>query len=165
MMIPCGDINDVNEFSIFVSFCFVLDSVLPPFGGRDDAMSEERIAHILNEASTLMKNSTPSALQHQLKDEQQHQHQHQHQHQQQHLRHSVSSLQEDSRSNEDFKSPPLHSCSSPLYKDQAKPASSDTSNQVQTNSSHLRSEDINPEKMARLYQEIMARAPREAFSK
>lgn len=142
-----------------VWFGFVADSVLPPFGGREDAMSEERIAHILNEASTLMKNSTPSALQHQLKDEQQHQHQPQQQ------RHSISSVQEDSRSNEDFKSPPLHSCSSPLFKEQTKPSPSEAIGQAQANAPHLRSDDINPEKMARLYQEIMARAPREAFSK
>lgn len=152
-------------------FVLVADSVLPPFGGREDAMSEERIAHILNEASTLMKNSTPSSVlqqQHQLKDEQQHQHQSQSQPQPQPPRHSISSsVQEDSRSNEDFKSPPLHSCSSPLFKEQTKtsPAETTIGGQAQANAGHLRSEDINPEKMARLYQEIMARAPREAFSK
>ncbi|KAI9590677.1 hypothetical protein GQX74_008844 [Glossina fuscipes] len=118
------------------------NSGLPPYGGRDDSMSDERIAHILNEASSMMKSSVSSGLQHQLKDEQQRR------------------VHEDSHSNEDSKSP-LQPCPSPFFKEQIK-QTQDSCIQSQSNP-HIRQEDVNPEKMARLYQEIMTRAPREAF--
>lgn len=123
---------------ILIKSCFCLllsDSGLPPYGaGRDDSMSDDRIAHILNEASSLMKGSPGSMQQ------------------------RGSSLQEDSHSNEDSKSP-HQPCSSPFYRDSLK-------SQMETSlpaPGHLRPDEVNPEKMARLYQEIMARAPREAF--
>lgn len=129
-------------FLFFLSQSFISDSGLPPYGGRDDSMSDERIAHILNEASSMMKSSVSSGLQHQLKDEQQRR------------------VHEDSHSNEDSKSP-LQPCPSPFFKEQIK-QTQDSCIQNQSNP-HIRQEDVNPEKMARLYQEIMTRAPREAF--
>lgn len=94
-------------------------------------MSDDRLAHILNEASSLMKGSG-SALQ----------------------QHQRSQMSEDTHSNEDSKSP-HQPCSSPFYKDHIKTP--------MESQGHLRPDEVNPEKMARLYQEIMARAPREAF--
>lgn len=122
--------------------CF-LDSGLPPYGGgRDDSMSDERIAHILNEASSLMKTSGPGGL---------------HQHQEHQRR--ASTIPEDSRSNDDSKSP-HQPCASPFLRDHHSKSQGETPMPGQQ---HLRPDDMNPEKMARLYQELMARAPREAF--
>lgn len=122
----------------------ILDSGLPPYGtgggGRDDSMSDERIAHILNEASSLMKSSGPSAMHHE------------------HQR-RASTIPEDSRSNDDSKSP-HQPCSSPFYKEHHSKSQGET---VMPGQGHLRPDEMNPEKMARLYQELMARAPREAF--
>lgn len=109
-------------------------------------MSDERIAHILNEASSLMKSSAAggaSSL---------------HASQLEHQRRS-STLGEDSRSNDDSKSP-HQPCSSPFFKDHHNKSQGET---VMPGQGHLRGDDMNPEKMARLYQELMARAPREAF--
>ena len=103
-------------------------------------MSDERIAHILNEASSLMKSSGPSGL---------------HEHHQR----RASTIPEDSRSNDDSKSP-HQPCSSPFFKEHNSKSLGET---VMPGQSHLRPDDMNPEKMARLYQELMARAPREAF--
>lgn len=117
---------------------------MPPYGsgGRDDSMSDERLAHILNEASSLMKSSGGSSM------HAQHEHQRR-----------SSTIPEDSRSNDDSKSP-HQPCSSPFYKEHHSKSQGET---VMPGQGHMRPDEMNPEKMARLYQELMARAPREAF--
>ncbi|XP_059622161.1 homeobox protein cut isoform X3 [Phlebotomus argentipes] len=70
------------------------DSAMPPYGRPEDSMTDERIAHILSEASNLMK--TPG--------------------QQPPMSQSSMGHQEDTHSNEDSKSP-HNQCTSPFSKD------------------------------------------------
>lgn len=130
---------------------------MPPYGGREDSISDDRIAHILNEASSMIKNSTPGSLQQQLKEAEQRQLQ-----QEQHRR---SAHDESQHSNEDSKSPhPL--CTSPFYKSnsqlkQEQEAAAAAAAQQQQH--RLRQEqELTPDKMARIYQEFLMRTPREA---
>lgn len=105
---------------------------LPPFGRPENDLTEERLAHILNEANHLQ----------QIKREQ---------------------LPEDSRSNEDSKSP--RGCESPFSRD------SNLSKKLKK----YENDDIPQEKVMRIYQEELAklmgrkiddlRPPREGFPK
>lgn len=99
------------------------DSGLPPFGrGDDNSMGDDRIAHILSEASGMMKPQQMSMSSHQ--------------------------QNEDSRSNDDMDSTHDQS-SSPFSKER-----------------RMRNDDMSREKMARIYQEELAKLmSRDAFPK
>ncbi|XP_017490740.1 PREDICTED: homeobox protein cut isoform X2 [Rhagoletis zephyria] len=148
---------DDNAVMLLKSLIPKKDSGLPPYGGREDSMSDDRLAHIFNEASSLIKNSTPGSLQQQLKEAEQRQLQ-----QEQHRR---SAHDDSQHSNEDSKSPhPL--CTSPFYKStsqlkQEQEAAAAAAAQQQQH--RLRQEqELTPDKMARIYQEFLMRTPREA---
>jgi len=118
-------------------------------------MSEDRIAHILSEASSLMKQG--GVVPHREQERRSH-------------------GGEDSHSNEDSKSPP-QSCTSPFFKveqqlkqhqhlnpDQAAAAQQrerEREQREREQQQRLRHEDLAQDKMARLYQELIARTPRE----
>lgn len=124
------------------------DSGMPSFGRGDD--NDDRISHILNEASNMMK---PSLSGQQSQQAQQLSSQMHLQHHQQ----SSHSQHDDSRDNDDSDS--LHNqCTSPFSKD--------------SQNRRLRkydNDDISHEKVARIYQEELAklitRAPRDGFPK
>lgn len=55
----------INAKKIFFVLELFLDSGLPPFGrGDDSGMGDDRIAHILSEASGMMKPQSQMSLQH-----------------------------------------------------------------------------------------------------
>lgn len=100
-------------------------------------MPDDRLAHMFSEASSMIKNSSSSELD-QLRRSSQH----------------------ETHSNEDdSKSPQQSSCTSPFYKEQLSGSKSDLAAGQQQ---RLRQEEMTQEKMMRLYQEIMSRAPRES---
>lgn len=118
-----------------IFFVFISDSGLPPFGrGDDSGMGDDRIAHILSEASGMMK---PSLGNSQSQPPMSLSHHHQN---------------DDSRSNDDSDS--LHNQSlSPFSKDSRRARKYDN-------------DDISREKMARIYQEELAKLmTRDAFPK
>lgn len=123
-----------NSF-FFFPYCFLIisDSGLPPFGrGDDNGMGDDRIAHILSEASSMMKPSIGP-----------------HSQQQMSLSHQQN---EDSRSNDDMESSHDQSQSS-FSKDSRRMRKYDN-------------DDISREKMARIYQEELAKImSRDAFPK
>lgn len=126
----CTD-SDINRNVLLL----ISDSGLPPFGrGDDNGMGDDRIAHILSEASGMMKPSLGSS-QSQPPMSLSHHHQN-----------------DDSRSNDDSDS--LHNQSlSPFSKDSRRMRKYDN-------------DDIPREKMARIYQEELAKLmTRDAFSK
>lgn len=122
-------------FVILTKFCVlsITDSGLPPFGrGDDNGMGDDRIAHILSEASGMIKPSLGPQSQSQM---------------------SLSHQQnDDSHSNDDSDS--LHNQSlSPFSKDARRMRK-------------YESDDISREKMARIYQEELAKLmTRDAFPK
>ncbi|XP_059622162.1 homeobox protein cut isoform X4 [Phlebotomus argentipes] len=85
---------DDNAVLLLKSLIPKKDSAMPPYGRPEDSMTDERIAHILSEASNLMK--TPG--------------------QQPPMSQSSMGHQEDTHSNEDSKSP-HNQCTSPFSKD------------------------------------------------
>lgn len=98
---------------------------MPPFGRDDNGMGDDRIAHILSEASNMMKPSIGGS---------------QHQH------------NDDSRSNDESDSPHNQS-PSPFSKDSRRLRKYDN-------------DDMSREKMARIYQEELAKLmTRDAFPK
>lgn len=110
--------------------CSLTDSGLPPFGrGDDSGMGDDRIAHILSEASGMIGKSSLSAPQ-----------SHQNLH------------NDDSRSNDDSDS--MHNQSlSPFSKDSRRMRK-------------YENDDISRDKMARIYQEELAKLmTRDAFPK
>ncbi|XP_055677751.1 homeobox protein cut isoform X8 [Lutzomyia longipalpis] len=115
------------------------DSAMPPYGRPEDSMTDERIAHILNEASNLMKpgpgHHPPGMNQHP----------------------PMGQQQEDTRSNDDSKSP-HNQCTSPFSKDSSQ----------NRRLKKYENDDIPQEKVARIYHEeltkLMKVAPRDGFS-
>ncbi|XP_055677746.1 homeobox protein cut isoform X3 [Lutzomyia longipalpis] len=116
------------------------DSAMPPYGRPEDSMTDERIAHILNEASNLMKpgpgHHPPGMNQHP----------------------PMGQQQEDTRSNDDSKSP-HNQCTSPFSKDSSQ----------NRRLKKYENDDIPQEKVARIYHEeltkLMKVAPRDGFSR
>lgn len=113
---------------------------MPQFGRPDSEMNDDRIHHILTEASSMIQKPSP---------QQNHHHHHQQMPMQMQMKHSIL---EDSHSIEDSKSPP--SCTSPFSK---------------RNMKKYENDDISEEKLQKIYQEefhkIMARGQRDAFPK
>ncbi|XP_031626455.1 homeobox protein cut isoform X3 [Contarinia nasturtii] len=122
---------DDNAVLLLKSLIPKKDSGLPPYGrGDDNSMGDDRIAHILSEASSMMKPSLGGSQSQMSLSQQQH--------------------NDDSRSNDDLDS--LHNQSlSPFSKDARRMRKYD-------------SDDISREKMARIYQEELAKLmTRDAF--
>lgn len=123
------------------------DSGMPSFGRSEDGMADDRIAHILSEASNMIK---PSQQQQQ---QQQHHLAQQQQHLQQHhmLKHHDDSM----NSNDDSKSPP-NQCTSPFSRDSQNRRLKKYDN-----------DDIPHDKVTRIYQEelakLMSRGTRDSF--
>lgn len=117
------------------------------FQQNDNHIVDDRIAHILNEASNLMKN--PSQQQ------QQHQHQQMLQHQES-LR-AMLNDEDDSSNDNDSKSPNNNHCSSPFSKD----------NSNSRRNKKYENDDIPQEKVTRIYQEELSKliSSRDAFPK
>ena len=125
------------------------ESGMPQFGGRSESgdINDERIQHILTEASSMIQKPSPQ------------------QHQQNHSNHHtapstpLSSMNhhhiDDTHSIEDSKSPP--SCTSPFGKSR------------NNNMKKYENDDISEEKVAKIYQEeltkLMTRGNRDAFPK
>ena len=149
---------------------------MPSFGRSEDGMPDDRIAHILSEASSMIKPTqqqhsqqhpqvhTPQQQQQHQQQQQQQQHHiqqqlfHHQQQQQQQQQQQLQQQQEDSHSNEDSKSP-HNQCTSPFSRD--------------SQSRRLRkydNDDIPHDKVSRIYQEELAKlmnvgAPRDSFQR
>lgn len=142
---PTSWIHSGNEWPdskclyFFVQICVNVtgsDAGMPSFGrGDDNGMPDDRIAHILTEASNMMKPTLAGQQSQQPLVQQP----------QQHL--------DDSHSNDDSDSP-HNQCPSPFSKDGRRSRKYDN-------------DDISHDKVARIYQEelakLMSRAPRDAF--
>ncbi|XP_055677752.1 homeobox protein cut isoform X9 [Lutzomyia longipalpis] len=130
---------DDNAVLLLKSLIPKKDSAMPPYGRPEDSMTDERIAHILNEASNLMKpgpgHHPPGMNQHP----------------------PMGQQQEDTRSNDDSKSP-HNQCTSPFSKDSSQ----------NRRLKKYENDDIPQEKVARIYHEeltkLMKVAPRDGFS-
>lgn len=123
------------------------ESGMPQFGGRPDTgdISDERIQHILTEASSMIAKPSPQ--------QQQQQNHHQQSTPNTPLSSAMKHMQmEDSHSIEDSKSPP--NCTSPFGK---------------RNMKKYENDDISEEKLQKIYQEeftkLMSRGQRDAFPK
>lgn len=123
------------------------ESGMPQFGGRPDTgdISDERIQHILTEASSMIAKPSPQ--------QQQQQNHHQLSTPNTPLSSAMKHMQmEDSHSIEDSKSPP--NCTSPFGK---------------RNMKKYENDDISEEKLQKIYQEeftkLMSRGQRDAFPK
>ncbi|XP_055857059.1 homeobox protein cut isoform X3 [Episyrphus balteatus] len=153
---------DDNAVMLLKSLIPKKDSGIPQYGRNEDSMSDDRIAHILNEASSLMK--TPqgpgSQLQQQMKHESQ-----------RHYQQPSSSI-DDEQSNDDSKSPHA-SCTSPFYKESPVQQQQQQQQQQQIQQRQeaqrrsAKPDEMSQDKMARIYQEelqkLMTRNPRDAF--
>lgn len=120
------------------------DSGMPSFGRSEDGMADDRIAHILSEASSMIKPSPQQ--QHHLAQQQQHL-------QQQH--HMLKQHDDSMNSNDDSKSPP-NQCTSPFSRDSQNRRLKKYDN-----------DDIPHDKVTRIYQEelakLMSRGSRDSF--
>lgn len=117
---------------------------MPSFGRSEDGMADDRIAHILSEASSMIKPSQQQ--QHHLAQQQQHL-------QQQH--HMLKQHDDSMNSNDDSKSPP-NQCTSPFSRDSQNRRLKKYDN-----------DDIPHDKVTRIYQEelakLMSRGTRDSF--
>lgn len=111
---------------------------MPQFGRPDQEMNDDRIHHILTEASSMIQKPSP-----------QQNHHHHHQQNSMQMKHSIL---EDSHSIEDSKSPP--NCTSPFSKRNMKKYEND-------DISEEKMHKIYQEEL----QKLMARGQREAFPK
>ncbi|XP_055698629.1 homeobox protein cut isoform X8 [Phlebotomus papatasi] len=129
---------DDNAVLLLKSLIPKKDSAMPPYGRPEDSMTDERIAHILSEASNLMKTPGPGQ-------------------QPPMNQHPSAGHQEDTHSNEDSKSP-HNQCTSPFSKDSSQ----------NRRLKKYENDDIPQEKVARIYQEelskLMKVGPRDGFS-
>jgi homeobox protein cut-like len=134
-----GDFDCLFRDNGFSNNIAAPETGMPQFGRSDSEMNDDRIHHILTEASSMIQKPSP---------QQNHHHHH-------HLQNSIQvkhSILEDSHSIEDSKSPP--NCTSPFSK---------------RNSKKYENDDITEEKMQKIYQEelhkLMARGQRDSFPK
>lgn len=116
---------------------------MPAFGRSEDGMADDRIAHILSEASSMIKPSQQQ--QHHLAQQQQHLQQH----------HMLKQHDDSMNSNDDSKSPP-NQCTSPFSRDSQNRRLKKYDN-----------DDIPHDKVTRIYQEelakLMGRGSRDSF--
>lgn len=126
---------------------------MPQFGRADGDMSDDRIQHILTEASSMIKGPSQQQQQQQQAQQQMHHSMH-HSQSSQHQQHYLN--QEDTHSNEDSKSP-LNNCTSPFS----------SRDYLSKKMKKYENDDIPQDKISKIYQEefskLMTRAPRDAF--
>ncbi|XP_037914794.1 homeobox protein cut isoform X3 [Hermetia illucens] len=177
---------DDNAVLLLKSLIPKKDSGMPQYGRPDEGMSDDRIAHILSEASNLMKtpqgHSQASHLQQQQVQQAQQQQQQQAAAAAQHFQQAAAAaaaaaaVQQQQHAQQQSQQQPLHQNSvgqedSHSNEDSKSPPNQSTSpffkDSMQRRMKKYDNDDISQDKVARIYQEelakLMTRGPRDAF--